>query len=248
MVGKKFTWSRGNSRSRIDWALCHSDWFYKYPGLSLLGLPKNFSNHNPLLLNLEGKEDWGPKPFRSIYVWLKDPRFKPLISSTYKDLSHLSLPLKLKALKWLIKQWNGEVFGSIDEKIRSAQSQLHSLDLLTDSGPLNEEHLNKEKSLKSELLSWTNRKAQVLRQYYRCQNITSKDSNSKYFHSLANFRMRKNYFHQLRFGGRLIKGKVRLSQHIRAHFHQHYQQPYIPRITLLLGSFRMIDPETANLS
>lgn len=83
MVGKKFNWARGNSRSRLDWALCHSDWFHKFPRMILSGLPKNFSDHNPLLLKLEERVDWGPKPFRILDTWLKDPRFKPLITKTW---------------------------------------------------------------------------------------------------------------------------------------------------------------------
>lgn len=44
----------GNSRSRIYWCLSDSVWVNRFLRMQLIGLPKNFLNHNHLLLQLEG--------------------------------------------------------------------------------------------------------------------------------------------------------------------------------------------------
>ena len=50
---RKFTWSRGNSSSRIDRMLIDADWLMKVPCLMLKALSSKLSDHNPLLLQFE---------------------------------------------------------------------------------------------------------------------------------------------------------------------------------------------------
>lgn len=63
---RNFTLSRGNSKSKIDRVLCHSDWLIKFPSLILSIDKKLFFDHAPLILSLEPTLNWGPKPFRRI--------------------------------------------------------------------------------------------------------------------------------------------------------------------------------------
>lgn len=93
MIWKQYTWGRGNCRNRLDWCMCDPLWYNRIPSLQLSGLPKYFSDHNSLLLQLEGSKNGGLKPFRTVDAWLSDPRFKPfvktewsMIKSAYKEV------------------------------------------------------------------------------------------------------------------------------------------------------------------
>ena len=58
LKGRKYTWRRGSSCSRIDRILFLADWDVTFPGLSLRGLKCSRSDHIPLLL--ESKQiNWG---------------------------------------------------------------------------------------------------------------------------------------------------------------------------------------------
>lgn len=133
LSGKNFTWARGNSRCKLDWCLCHSEWYSRFPSLKLLSLPKSFSNHNPLFLQLESSMDWGHKPFRSLDVWLGNHRFRPLVESNWKMLNEFR---EFKALKPHIREWNLEYFGDVDHKIKTMECEINSLDNNVDLKPL----------------------------------------------------------------------------------------------------------------
>lgn len=62
--GKKCTWRRQNSRSRIDRAFMDSSWSIKFPNSTVVCDSCKFLNHNPIIIQTTDEEDWGRKPFR----------------------------------------------------------------------------------------------------------------------------------------------------------------------------------------
>ena len=74
IVGRKYTWVRGNSCSRLDHMLVENDCILKFLELKIWALPRTMSDHYPLLLELK-KIDWGPKPFRLMDVRFIYPDF-----------------------------------------------------------------------------------------------------------------------------------------------------------------------------
>jgi len=80
--------------------------------------PRMVSDHRALVLKLYAK-DWGPKPFRSFDVWLKEPGFKVMVKDKWESYqvqgnSMSSFKDKLKLLKADIKEWNRNVFGCVE--------------------------------------------------------------------------------------------------------------------------------------
>lgn len=96
---KSFTWSRGNSRSRINRVLCHSFWLVKFPSLILSSDRKSISDHTSLILTLEPTQNWSHKPFRSLNAWLKHPGFKELVQSEWIKNKGWAADNRLKLLK-----------------------------------------------------------------------------------------------------------------------------------------------------
>ncbi|XP_028109689.1 uncharacterized protein LOC114308322 [Camellia sinensis] len=135
MMGRKFTWcnSQEDERwSRIDRFLLSSEWVQNF-NFKLWGLPRRWSDHCPILL-MEDDREWGPKPFRFLNAWSLHPQFKSLVDNTWPETivqgwASFKCLRKLKALKLVLKQWNIEVFGNVESKLKLQEQELHLLDL-----------------------------------------------------------------------------------------------------------------------
>lgn len=57
--GPNLTWTNGrdglaNSMVKLDRTLAKSNWTINYPEVSVTNLPRTYSDHSPMILNLEG--------------------------------------------------------------------------------------------------------------------------------------------------------------------------------------------------
>jgi hypothetical protein len=89
--------------SRIDRVLISEEWVTFWGDNSLWVLPRDVSDHCPLILKDEGW-DWGLKPFRFNNYWLENRNFKVVVEEGWNEYSSngwMSFVLreKLKALK-----------------------------------------------------------------------------------------------------------------------------------------------------
>lgn len=113
LLGRKFTWRRGNSCSNLDRVLIKSQWMQIVEGLKLVGLNCSLLDNVALLVKLE-EVNWGPKPFRSIHTWFTHLGFIKLVEDEWKNYDIAGFMDKLRRLKRPLKRWNRDVFGNID--------------------------------------------------------------------------------------------------------------------------------------
>lgn len=73
MGGYKYTFSLedGSKMSKIDRILVCSTFMDRWPNATLMALPKKWSDHHPLSLNVK-KKDFGPKPFKFHLLVVKE--------------------------------------------------------------------------------------------------------------------------------------------------------------------------------
>lgn len=102
--------------------------------------------------------------------------------------------------------------------------------------------MSRKHSVETQLRKWKVRKSQITRQYDRAKSLTEKDYNTKYFHEIVNFRMRKKLITNLKLNGRVITGRDNLLRGIRSHFVEHYKQESLPQISLPWDPFRKVCP------
>ncbi|XP_028082885.1 uncharacterized protein LOC114284188 [Camellia sinensis] len=167
MLGRKFTWCNSQDRekwSRLDRFLLNHDWVQTF-NFKLWGLPRLLFDHCPIILMEDGR-DWGPRPFRFINAWLLHLNFLPFVKQTWSELmvegwAGFKCLMKFKALKQALKQWNMEVFGKIEAKLKIVEDEAHALDLLAEERPLLAPEQGRRKDVRSEvwrlskMLKWT---------------------------------------------------------------------------------------------
>lgn len=201
LLGRKYTWYRNSSASRIDRVFIDVEWLEIVSDLKLWGLERSLSDHCPLLVGSE-YVDWGPKPFRVLDVWFSNPTFKKLVENEWKVLGNIPVYEKLKKLKAPIKKWNNEKFGYIDGKISEIEAEVKKLDLVCDVRNLNEVELARKQALVAQLWIWLKKKESYWYQLSRVKAVTLKDKNTKYFHLTASFRKSRKYIKEITCDGK----------------------------------------------
>lgn len=87
LTRRKYSWGRGNVRSRIDRCLIDPIWHNTFPSIILKRIDNAISDHVALVVHLTTPHGWGPKPFRSLNTWFTHPNFKKFVSEEWRNLS-----------------------------------------------------------------------------------------------------------------------------------------------------------------
>ncbi|XP_028104621.1 uncharacterized protein LOC114303668 [Camellia sinensis] len=225
MMGRKFTWcnsQEGERWSRIDRFLLTPEWVQNF-NFKLWGLPRRWSDHCPILL-MEDDREWGPKPFRFLNAWSLHPQFKSLVDNTWAETIvqgwvGFKCLRKLKALKLVLKQWNIEVFGNVESKLKLLEWELHLLDLTAEDRPLTVLELARRREAKGEVWKLTKMVEGVWFQKSRVNWALKGDKNTKFFHILAASRNSRNALCSLNVNGTIKEDP----EEIRAEMLQHFR-------------------------
>ena len=124
------------------------------------------------------------------------------------------LAKKLTALKADIKKWNETDFGNITVKKQQLWSKLNALDGKEDNQPLTEEEKLEKATFRADLekvalleeISW--------RQKSKVLFLKEGDSNTRFFHRMANSNRRNNCIENLMIDGALSSNQDRIFDHI----------------------------------
>lgn len=130
--GTCFTWRRGNDintriSKRLDRVCVSLLGRARWQEASVHHLPRLSSDHNPLLLSLNGKRYDKPsrRPFRCQAAWFSHPDFVNMVSTKWD--TEAVLPAALGKLQGVLKKWNREVFGDIISRKNDLVVQLEKV-------------------------------------------------------------------------------------------------------------------------
>ena len=230
LIGRKFTWRRRNSCSKLDRVLVEPQWLQNVDGLKLVGLNCSLSDHVALLVKSEDV-NWGPKPFRSIDAWFSHPGFLKFVEDEWKSCEEFGIMEKLRRLKQPLKKWNCDVFGHIDQNIKILEREIEEVFGRMEEDDSNEVNLARLNALKSYVQTWYVRKSSYWRQLSRERAIKGMDRNSKYFHAIATVRNKRKNIVQIRKGRRIIRSPRPIKKEVRNFYKSLYKQDQVPLIS-----------------
>lgn len=108
--------------------MANGDWRTLFNRATLHHLPRNASDHAPILLDTQGEHTAGPRPFRFESFWTRDKNRAKMIEDARRINSNgspaFSLCQLLKSTRNAIKIWNHDSFGRIQSNIKSLYGKL----------------------------------------------------------------------------------------------------------------------------
>ncbi|MFS8007526.1 putative RNA-directed DNA polymerase [Helianthus anomalus] len=207
MKERKFTrWaSDGRKLSKIDRVLVCAEFFGYWPEACLRALPKELSDHCPLVL-ITKDVNFGPKPFRVFNSWLDRPGFDVTVreaASNFEGVGPADLRLlkKFEFIRKHVKEWRDELLKKEGEEEARARAELEELEIIKESRDLVEEEewvLSENDRIIKEL---EENKTKDLKQRSRVKWARDGDENSRFFHTIINCRRASNRIHGLYVNG-----------------------------------------------
>ncbi|CAL5351436.1 unnamed protein product [Camellia sinensis] len=224
MLGRKYTWCNAAEEekwSKIDRFLLSPEWLLMFK-FKVWGLPRVVSDHCPMIL-MEDTRDWGPRPFRFINAWVLHTQFLSVVKKAWEEAvvsgwTGYRIFAKLKAVKVSLKQWNLEVFGDINHKLKLFEEELHELDLVVEVRDLDDGEVGRRRELRGEVLKWSKRKEWLWLQKSRLSWALKGDKNTKFFHSIASCRCNRNLLNSLTVNGVVIENLAKIKEGVFRHF------------------------------
>lgn len=122
---------------------------------------------------------------------------------------------KLKGVKMVLKKWNMEEFGMLHTKQQQIAKEMNELDLREEQGDLGDEYIKKRLYLQQEFWKVEKFNESLLLQKSRARWIKEGDNNSKLFHSIINWKRRKNAVKGIHVDGIWIKEPNRVKDGVK---------------------------------
>ena len=229
--GGPFTWRGGlNNRvqSRLDRFLVTDNWDNMFNGAVQGILPRPVSDHFPILLEGGGLKR-GPSPFRFENMWLEEEGFKDKLKTWWGSLKFTGsasyiLDAKLRALKNILKIWNKEEFGLVEDKKGEALKQVEYWDEKEKYDVLNMEDCEARNGAREAYKSWVIKEEIFWRQKSRELWLKEGDNNTRFFHRMANAHCRRNWLSKLKVNGCWHSEENNLRNSVVGAFQELYQE------------------------
>jgi exonuclease III len=238
LLGRKFTWVQPNGEcfSRLDRVLVSNNWREVWGDVSLWALPRDVSDHCPILLRY-ALADWGPKPFRFNNYWLKNKEFKKVVARSWIEISNNGWMArvfreKLKAVREALKKWNVETYGVTEAKIPSLVASIHDFEVLGEVRDLTEAERVEWKKNCDHLWALLKSKDRLEFQRSKSKWLKEGDVNSSYFHACVKGRKCTNNIVALKKGEGWLENPSCIKEEICNYFVKHFSEERWNRPTM----------------
>lgn len=130
-AGPKYTWT--NKRhivdlilERIDRCFANPGWCIMYPEATVTHLPRTFSDHHPVLVELNKPSPQASnRPFQFQTMWLLHPKFPRVVQDAWAE--NFDLREATKNFTKRVRKWNMDVFGNVFAKKRRVLARINGV-------------------------------------------------------------------------------------------------------------------------
>ncbi|XP_026405969.1 uncharacterized protein LOC113301402 [Papaver somniferum] len=143
--GPKFTWNNkragaANIKEHLDRAVANSNWINKFNKVQVIHLSYFNSDHRDILIDLEPKTRFKPRPFRFDAMWAEDPRFSDVVEKHWNTNTEGNVNgnfcNNISKIQVESRKWNKQVFGNIQARIAEKMVIIPRLTHLTKTTPV----------------------------------------------------------------------------------------------------------------
>jgi hypothetical protein len=227
IIGNQFTWSNGrrgnaNTYERLDRAICNTHWIDFWKTISCCTLSKSHSDHHPILLNLQTEVNSFPSSFKFQKMWtthedckrvIHDHWAKEVVGCPMHILKH-----KLKTLKPVLKIWNKDVFGNVQQNVDKALATVNDIQNKINVNGYSDDYATVERNAQKALDTALNQQEQFWKDKSRVQWLIEGDRNTSYFHRLTKIRHATNKISRLQRDGNFLESNEEIEQHALSYF------------------------------
>jgi len=244
-----FTWFRGRSKSKLDRMFANSSYHLHFPSLSLRRLPREFSDHCPLILS-SFLQDHGWRPFRFLDCWTQYPNFKHIIENFWNDACSLH-PGRFKFLKKLnhiavrLRQWNKIEFGNQEAALQRTLSAINMLERKCEEEGITDQEQEHLDFLLKDRWVRNNHMESIWRQKSRQMWCELGEKNNKFFHLIANFRKAKSSIFKIHQNGNTFDSQQGIKQAAVDYFSELYDSPTGKKPQLNPLGFKCLSKESS---
>ncbi|CAM8965988.1 unnamed protein product [Rhodiola kirilowii] len=214
------------TKARLDRAFSNVQWKTMFDRYEVSHLITASSDHLPLLVDFRKKINCARyNLFRFEPMWLRHDEFRGFLEQCWgrRDRDYQDLSLKLKGCGRELATWNRVVFGKVQKRIADLKDQIE----LQKSRFRTDEVIERETKLQRELDEWLAREELLWRQRSRVEWLREGDSNTKFFHSRASQRRRKNTVEKIRGNNNeWITDETEICEEAVAHFLNIFKPTY----------------------
>ncbi|MQL78458.1 hypothetical protein Taro_010893 [Colocasia esculenta] len=179
-IGSNFTWSNNCIRqaavkARLDRFLLNSNCDSMYIGLKVRHLPKGPSDHAPLMVTFSSSPPV-PARFTFLSMWITHGSFKDTVKAAWEE--------SLKAVRGVLRSWNKDTFGNINDNLLRHEEEDRALQEAFDADPMPDNrsamgaaNANIRKAVNCVELFWA--------QKARMQWLDNGDKNTAFYHAVV---------------------------------------------------------------
>ncbi|KAL3820475.1 hypothetical protein ACJIZ3_006380 [Penstemon smallii] len=198
--GYPYTWSNGwefprTINVRIDRACISDSWLNKFPASKVRHLDYGGSDHCPILLHILDREIEQPnlnkRGFKFESMWMDDAECPKIVKNYWDEVGsnqRNNVWHKLESCREGLVMWHKSSFGGVSKKVAQIRKKIHSLK----TGIVSESAKNEERDLYLQLEDLLGKEEKMWQQRAKAHWMREGDRNTRYFHSRATGRKKKN--------------------------------------------------------
>ncbi|KAL3839206.1 hypothetical protein ACJIZ3_023797 [Penstemon smallii] len=205
--GYPFTWSNGwefpgTVEERLDRACVSHTWIQKFPHSRVEHLKFGGSDHAPILLRILDHEVEHRKAKKRMFMfesmWLDDANCSSVVRESWgvaSNTTNVGDTLgKLNSCREHLKSWSESSFGRVNKRVAILREKIDKLR----KGIITIENKRKINCLTMELEELLDKEEKMWQQRAKAHLMREGDRNTRYFHSRASGRQKKNEIRGIR--------------------------------------------------